>query len=145
MDVWYSYAWTIDDRNAAAFAGLFAEPKSSFYELCNAAGSIIKLSLGTGGADDLQAGMQAIATDLEHDQTQTRHLVTNTLFDRIDDKTVNTKSIVLVTVQTAGYPAPNLDYSADARATLVKGADGTWKFQSLTVHADTYAALTKKR
>lgn len=145
MDVLHSYSWTIDDRDAAAFAALFAQPKSSFYELCNVAGSVVKLTLGSGGADDLLAGMQAITALLASDRIQSRHLVTNTLFDKGDDKTVNTKSIVLVTVQTSGYPAPNLDYSADARATLVKGADGTWKFQSLTVHADTSAPLTKKR
>src|SRR4051794_8095909 len=63
MDVLSGYGWTIDDRDASSFASLFAEPKSSFYELCNAAGSVIKLTVGTGGTDDLQAGMQAIASD----------------------------------------------------------------------------------
>jgi hypothetical protein len=145
MDVLYGYGWTIDDRDASSFADLFAQPNSSYYELCNVTGSVIKLTLGKGGTDDLLAGMQTIAAGLESDQVQSRHLVTNTLFDKEDDKTVKTKSIVLVTVQTAGYPAPVLDYSADARATLVKGEDGNWKFQSLTVHADTSAALTKKR
>lgn len=145
MDVLHSYSWTIDERDATSFAALFAQPSSSYYELCNVAGRVIKLTLGTGGSDDLLAGMQTITNDLSEGRVQSRHLVTNTLFDIVDDKTVNTKSIVLVTVQYADYPAPNLDYSADARATLVKGEDGRWKFQSLTVHADTAAALTKKR
>ncbi|TIV43128.1 MAG: hypothetical protein E5V84_01415 [Mesorhizobium sp.] len=60
---------------------------------------------------------------------------------------MNTKSIVLVTLQDSHSPAPVLDYSADARASLVKGDDDIWRFQSLTVHAD-YAAgsvAAKKR
>jgi SnoaL-like protein len=81
----------------------------------------------------------------DHD-LQTRHLVTNTLFDAAEDgKTVKTKSTVLVTLQASNLEAPELDYSADVRATLAKDGDGKWKFQSLTVYADNAAIVAKKR
>ncbi|MDX8450357.1 nuclear transport factor 2 family protein [Mesorhizobium captivum] len=150
LDLLSRYAWTIDERNAAAFAGLFAKPKSSYYEICSTSSSILKLTLDLGpeSPDDLLEQMKIIVKKLETDHLQTRHLVTNTLFN-VDDtgKTVNTKSIVLVTLQDSHSPAPVLDYSADARATFVKGDDDTWRFQSLTIHAD-YAAgsvTAKKR
>ena len=149
-DVLSGYAWAIDERNAAAFAAMFAEPGSSYYELCDTGGSIFKFILGLGpqSPDDLLTQMGIIAGQLEVDNLRVRHLVTNTLYDKLDDKTVITKSTVLVTVQAAGYPTPNLDYSADARATLVKGDDNTWRFQWLTIHADYAPAgdgVAKKR
>lgn len=150
LDLLSRYAWTIDERNAAAFAGLFAKPKSSYYEICSGDASILKLTLDLGpeSPEDLLEQMKIIVKKLKDDKLQTRHLVTNTLFN-VDDtgKTVNTKSIVLVTLQDSHSPAPILDYSADARATFVKGDDDTWRFQSLTIHAD-YAAgsvAAKKR
>ncbi|AZO24302.1 MAG: nuclear transport factor 2 family protein [Mesorhizobium sp.] len=138
QDLLSRYAWTIDERNAAAFTALFAEPKSSYYQICSSGDSILKLTLDFGpeSPDDLLEQMKIILKKMKTDQLQTRHLVTNTLFDVVDDKTVNTKSIVLVTLQDSHSPAPVLDYSADARASFVKGNDGTWRFQSLTVYAD---------
>ncbi|MER9423058.1 nuclear transport factor 2 family protein [Mesorhizobium sp. M0317] len=138
QDLLSRYAWTIDEKNAAAFATLFAEPKSSYYEICDAGSSVLELTLDLGpeSAHDLLVQMKIIVKKLETDKLQTRHLVTNTLFDVVDDKTVNTKSIVLVTMQDSHASAPSLDYSADARASVVKGDDGMWRFQSLTVHAD---------
>jgi hypothetical protein len=139
LDLLSRYAWTIDERNAAAFAGLFAKPKSSYYEICSTDASILKLTLGLGpeSATDLLGQMTIILDKLRNDSLQTRHIVTNTLFN-VDDtgRTANTKSIVLVTLQGSHFPAPVLDYSADARATFVKGDDDTWRFQSLTIHAD---------
>ena len=149
QDLLARYAWTIDERNAAAFTALFANPESSYYEICSTSSSILKLTLDLGpeSPDDLLEQMKIIVKKLRDDKLQTRHLVTNTLFDVVDGKTVNTKSIVLVTLQDSHSPAPVLDYSADARASFVKGDDDIWRFQSLTVHAD-YAAgsvAAKKR
>lgn len=149
QDLLSRYAWTIDERNAAAFTALFAEPRSSYYQICSSGNSILKLTLGFGpeSATDLLGQMTIILKKMETDSLQTRHLVTNTLFDVVDDKTVNTKSIVLVTLQDSHSPAPVLDYSADARASFAKGNDGTWRFQSLTVYADYVAGsiAAKKR
>lgn len=149
QDLLSRYAWTIDERNAPAFTALFAEPRSSYYQICSSGNSILKLKLGLGAesATDLLGQMTIILKKLEDDKLQTRHLVTNTLFDVIDGKTVNTKSIVLVTLQDSHSPAPVLDYSADARASFVKGDDDIWRFQSLTVYADYVAGsiAAKKR
>lgn len=146
-DLLFSYAWTIDERDAAAFASLFADTGPSYYEICNTGGSIFKLTrdLGPTSPDDLLTQMGIITNQLGEDGLQTRHLVTNTLFDVVGDKTVNTKSIVLVTVQDSNASVPSIDYSADARATLVKRDDGTWRFQSLTIHADYPNVVAKKR
>ncbi|RAZ85311.1 hypothetical protein DPM33_29415 [Mesorhizobium hawassense] len=149
-DVLSRYALTIDERDAAAFAGLFAVPKSSYYEMCNTGGSVFRLTLGLDptSPDDLLTQMGIIVQELETDHLQTRHFVTNTLF-HVDKtgKTANTRSAVLVTVQDSHSPMPSLDYSADVRATLVKGGDDQWLFQSLTVHADYSAGsvAAKKR
>lgn len=149
QDLLSRYAWTIDERNAAAFTALFAEPKSSYYEICSSGNSILKLTLDLGpeSPNDLLGQMTIIVKKLRDDKLQTRHLVTNTLFDVVSDKMVNTKSIVLVTLQDAHSPAPVLDYSADARASFVKGDDGIWRFQSVTVFADYVAGsvAAKKR
>ena len=139
-DLLSAYAWSIDDRRPSDFAALFQEPES-YYEICSTGGSLFVLTLST----NLLSGMQAITKELEDDRIQTRHFVTNTLFDVIDEKTINTKSTVLVTVQLAILEKPQLDYTADARATVVKDKDGNWTFRSLTIHADTGAAVTKKR
>jgi hypothetical protein len=147
QDLLFSYARTIDERNAAEFTALFAQPGSSYYEICNTGGSIFKLTrdLGPESPDDLLTQMAIIVGQLATGKLQTRHLVTNTLFDVVDSKTVHTRSIVLVTVQDADSSMPSLDYSADARATLVKGDDDAWRFQSLTIHADYPAVVAKKR
>lgn len=154
QDLLFRYLWMIDERDIdekkpEIFAELFAQPGSSYYEMCNTGGSIFKLTLGLKPESpyDLLTQMAIIARQLKEEKLQTRHLVTNTLFDMVDDKgkTVNTKSIVLVTVQDAHSSTPSLDYSADARATFVKGDDNIWRFQSLTIHADYPDVAAKKR
>jgi hypothetical protein len=147
LDLLYRYAWTIDDRDAVAFSGLFAQPGTSYYEICNTGGSVMKLTLGLSSTspDDLRTQMTIITGQLAAGNLQTRHLVTNTVFDVVDDTTVNTRSIVLVTIQDSHSSAPVLDYSGDARATFLKSDNNTWLFQSLTIHTDNGAAVAKKR
>jgi hypothetical protein len=89
--------------------------------------------------------MENILDQLKAFNWKTRHLVTNTLYHQVDENTVTTKSIVLVTLQGGNLDAPQLDYSAEARATLVKDKDGNWKFQSLAVLADNAPVAAKKR
>jgi hypothetical protein len=148
-DVLSSYAWTIDDRNAAEFVKLFVRNEDAYYQLCNRAGTnqVYKLTFDNEDpTKDLEIQMPVITQFLITQALQTRHLVTNTLFDKVDDQTVRTKSTVLVTIQAASYEAPDLDYSADVRATLVLDEkDGKWKFQDLTVYADNAPSFEKKR
>lgn len=146
-DVLSSYAWTIDDRDPTSFVDLFLKEASSSYELCNVGGQVFRLTFGQQDPNkDLETEMTSITKYLKDHNLQTRHLVTNTLFDAAEDgKTVKTKSTVLVTLQASNLEAPELDYSADVRATLAKDGDGNWKFQSLTVYADNAAIVAKKR
>jgi len=148
QDLLFRYAWTIDEWQADQFAGLFAQAGSSYYQICNTSGPVLKLTLELGeeSADDLLTQMGIILKDLESKNLHTRHLVTNTLFDVIDEKTIKTKSIVLVTLQDSDSSEPVVDYSADARATFTKVTnDSPWRFQSLTIHADTPATVARKR
>jgi hypothetical protein len=146
-DLLSSYAWTIDRKDADEFTKLFAKPQSSYYEMCNTGGSIFKFTLGLDPTShrDLLTEMKEIARELNNQGLQTRHLVTNTLFHVVDGKTVNIRSTVLVTVQHPESSMPYLDYSADARATFVKGDDDKWAIQSLAILADYGPVMAKKR
>ncbi|WP_192355438.1 nuclear transport factor 2 family protein [Mesorhizobium mediterraneum] len=149
VDVLSLYAWYIDERDSTAFVNLFdLTNASAYYEYCNAGGlnQVFFLTPNNQNpAADLATQMTAITDDLETQNLQTRHLVTNTLFGVDKEKNaIITKSTVLVTIQAPSLAAPDLDYSADVRATFVN-KNGTWKFTNLTVYADNAPAIVKKR
>jgi hypothetical protein len=143
------YAWTIDDRTPTPFVNLFdlTDP-STYYEYCNSGGNkqVFKLTPNNQNlASDLTTQMTIITDELKAQQIQTRHLVTNTLFGLDPEtKAVITKSTVLVTIQSFNLAAPDLDYTADVRATYVI-KNGTWRFKNLTVYADNAPPTVKKR
>ena len=94
-------------------------------------------------AADFDSEMAAITQDLKDQGLQTAAMG-DTLFDA-QDKMIKTKSTVLVTAQDANLGAPDLDYTADIRATFQQLDNDTWKFRDLTVYADNAPPVVKKR
>jgi hypothetical protein len=149
-DLLSQYAWTLDDQDALAFAGLFIQDdKESTYEYCNVGGAnqVFRYSAKPTAAQQqsLQELMQLIFNDLFAHHLRTRHLITNTLFGSGPGEAVITKSTELVTTQSTNLEAPDLDYSADLRTTVEKDSKGIWKFRNVTVFADHAAVTIKKR
>ena len=130
MDALAGYAWALDERDAAAFADLFVEDHS--YEVCTGGNMRI---YKTTKKEELQVRIQQQFDEIE-DIFRTRHIISNVLLSQKNSK-VDFKATMLTLVQriAGDRVQPEPDYTADLRGTLVK--DDVWKFESLTVRADT--------
>jgi hypothetical protein len=134
-DLFSRYAWALDERNAENFADLFADAGS--YEVCTGGGNT---QLFIAPANEIQTKMQGEFDELKS-VFQPRHVLSNTLLRASKSKEgdVESKTTMFVTIQRldGDRVLPEPDYTADIRATVVKGTDEVWRFGMVVVYADT--------
>lgn len=143
LDLIHSYAWTLEDRDDAAFVALFT--KDAVYEVCRNGGPAAGQSqiVRTTSQMELQDYIRGQFADLEADQLQTRHFLTNTILNT-SGEIVQAKTAMLVVVQQADDAIPEIDYTAVLKMRIVKD-DDIWKFEQLTLFTDTPVFIAKAR
>lgn len=133
MDVISRYNWARDDKDPTGLEDLFTD--DVVYELCTAGGNI-QIATVTG-SDEVGTYLGTLTTFLNEYKLWTRHLVSNTILDVVDEDTVQGKATVLVLLRVGFLESPILDYTASLKAEFRRGADGAWRFGRLTVIGDT--------
>ena len=144
MDVIHTYAWTLDDRNAATLEEtlneLFTDPLE--YEACSGGGQI-QMFKATSLAE-LVLYLQGQFQDLNNKRFRIRHLEGNVRLRSLDKDTVDGKTTVLVTLQRMDDAAvPEFDYTATRMATFVRTEDEDdsgnriWKIEKMALVTDT--------
>ena len=101
LEVIARYSYTYDGRDAEGFAQLFTE--DGIFEVAYSAGEQLELRLESRQAIYAWAAQR-------HDQVvknvRDRHFQSGTLFDALSDEQAQTRTMVLITHQRAGDPAP---------------------------------------
>ena len=141
LDLIHSYAWTLEGRDYAAFIALFTN--DAVYEVCRNGGGAQSQIVRTTSQKELEDYIRGQFADLEADELQTRHFLTNTILNT-DDKVVQAKTAMLVIVQQADDAIPEVDYTAVLKMRIVK-VDDIWKFEKLTLFTDTPEFIAKAR
>jgi hypothetical protein len=132
MDVISQYNWARDEQVATGLEDLFTD--DVVYELCTAGGGI-QVEMRTG-PDEVVSYLGDLTTFLNELELRTRHLVSNTILDVVDENTVRGKTTVLVLLQSAFSESPVLDYTATLKAEYRRGVDDAWRFSKLTLIGD---------
>lgn len=135
MDVISQYNWNRDDKVSTGLGDLFTD--DVVYELCTAGGNI-QIATVTG-SDEVGTYLGTLTTFLNEYKLWTRHLVSNTILDVVDENTVQGKATVLTLLRAGFVETPILDYTATLKAEFRRGVDGAWRFGKLTLIADTPA------
>jgi hypothetical protein len=125
-----TYNWALDSHLPSQLEGLFAD--NVFYELCNAAGEQL---VQTTDDEQLTIYLNEYFKGFVKRGTQSRHIESNTLLYMIDDRNVQGKTTVAVTLQHPDIETPVLDYTGVLRTTFTKVGD-TWLFSKITVITD---------
>ena len=132
-DLFSSYTWALDQRNVDGFAVQFEDLGN--YAVWSGGGTV-KVFEATSN-EEIKTKIKDLF-DQQKETFQPRHVLVSTLL-REDGQDIQSKSIMLVSIQRAGVSRvlPEPDYTAELRGTLRKDDVGTWKFQCLAVYTDT--------